>query len=362
MSLIPLLLSAVVALGRYNYQDSSADTTALDPRSIVQAILVPKNYSTFGLRHRQKLARWTVVPMLCLRMVCGAVLLTVMQGLDCTVGTYGCWCLYSNRLGDNRIFSGETYRYQAWTSDGVNVFCEGIVMAHRVEVGNGTWGFTREQFVDDHYARGLCDSENLSPEDLVDIDSYISSNWIYAARNCSLYSDLPGMLREPCQLGAVDIVRFRQCRDGLAGLSSFFSGTCDGRFTVCAAFTDSMTPEKLRVVIYISLPMCALCVLLVAHILAQMLNCSLMDVEENRTLRKQVNQKTRVYLEQLQNGHLEYSVLRLGIRCNHLFPERIVSYGLSKGTWWLMTPYDDLALMGGSTGLNFVGGVGLVAW
>jgi len=242
-------------------------------------------------------------------MVCGAVLLTVMQGLDCTVGTYGCWCLYSNRLGDNRIFSGEKYRYQAWTSDGVNVFCEGIVMAHRVEVGNGTWGFTREQFVDDHYARGLCDSENLSPEDLVDIDSYISSNWIYAARNCSLYSDLPGMLREPCQLGAVDIVRFRQCRDGLAGLSSFFSGTCDGRFTVCAAFTDSMTPEKLRVVIYISLPMCALCVLLVAHILAQMLNCSLMDVEENRTLRKQVNQKTRVYLEQLQNGHLEYSVL-----------------------------------------------------
>lgn len=180
-------------------------------------------------------------------------------------------------------------------------------MAYRVEVGNGT----REirQFIDDHDARGLCDSENLSPEDIMDIlvDDLSSGSWIYAARNCSLYSDLPGMLREPCQLGAVDIVRFRQCRDGL--VASFFSGTCDGRFTVCAAFSDSMTPEKLRLVIYIVLPMCALCALLVAHVLAQMGNCSLMDIEENKTLRKQVNQKTRVYLEQLQNGNLEYSVL-----------------------------------------------------
>lgn len=352
MSTLPLLISAVVALGRYNYEDSTAETRALDPRSIVQAVLVPQQFSTFGLRHRQKPARRTVVPMLFLRVACGLVVLaTMMPGADvhCRAASYSCFCR------DHREYHRQSKSVFNWAFDGVDRSCLVKPTVYRREL----WGDRLEfVLVENHYA-GLCDLEMFAAniEDIAIIDNIAIVDqediWIYTSRNCSLYNDLPDMLREPCQLGAVDIVRLRECRDGWP---AFFSGVCDGRFTTCAAFTDPMTPEKLRVVIYIVLPMCALCALLVVHTLAQILKCSLMDVEENRTLRKQVNQKTRVYLEQLQNGHLEYSVLQLGIRRNHLFPQRIVSHGLSKGTWWLMTPYDDLTL------LNFVGGFGLVAW
>ena len=361
MSTLPLLISAVVALGRYNYEDSTAETRALDPRSIVQAVLVPQQFSTFGLRHRQKPARRTVVPMLFLRVACGlVVLVAMMPGADvhCRAGSYRCLC--KNHIVGRRSSKS---RFN-WAFDGVNRSClDPPTLYRRVEVED-SFDFV---LVENPYATGLCDLEmfaaNIENISIIEQKAYASYTiydcLIKTSRNCSLYNDLPDMLREPCQLGAVDIVRLRECRDGWP---AFFSGVCDGRFTTCAAFTDPMTPEKLRVVIYIVLPMCALCALLVVHTLAQLLKCSLMDVEENRTLRKQVNQKTRVYLEQLQNGHLEYSVLQLGIRPNHLFPQRIVSHGLSKGTCWLMTAYDDLALRGGSGGLNFVGGVGLVAW
>lgn len=236
-----------------------------------------------------------------------------------------------------------------------DVICPGAKHLYRVEVGDGATVTLNDLLNGSYFAdqRAVCDPAELSNADLSRTSANLHSYGRWVVPSDCMYGDLPNKLKEPCKIGALDIYRYRECLDRSLG---FFSGTCVMRFTICAAFRDPMTPEKLRVVIYISLPMSALCALLVAHVLAQMGNCSLMDVEEDRTLRKQVNQKTRVYLEQLQNGHLEYSVLRLGIRCNHLFPERIVSYGLSKGTWWLMTPSDDLTL------LNFVGGVGLVAW
>ena len=314
VSTIPLLISALVALGRYNYQDSSAETTALDPRSIVQAVLVPKKFSTFGLQHPQTPARRTVLSMLFLRVVCGLVLLAMMQGIDCIVSKYACRCSEwksSKRTLTCRRRGPELYRD---VGDGNPETLDSLHSSHVI--------------LDDH---DVCYGEELSFRDLIHTDSdegELIGHWVLP-RFCHLRTDLPAMLREPCRREALDIYRFRVCLDGLP---SFFHGVCHGRFTICAAFTDPMTLEKLRVVIYIFLPMCALWALLVAHILAQMLNCSLMDVEENRTLRRQVNQKTRVYLEQLQNGHLQYSVLRLGIRCNHLFPEKMVSYGLVKGT------------------------------
>eukprot|EP00434_Breviolum_minutum_P037738 symbB.v1.2.033466.t1/scaffold4158.1/size77177/3 len=303
MSTLPLLISAVVALGRYNYEDSTAETRALDPRSIVQAVLVPQQFSTFGLRNRQKPARRTVVPMLFLRVACGLVVLaTMMPGEDvhCRAGSYSCFCRYHREYHRAHRQSKPAFN---WAFDGVNRSCLDPPTVYRqVEVVN-SFEFVQ---LEDHYATGLCDLEMFAAN-IENISFFTKEDiWIYTSRNCSLYNDLPDMLREPCQLGAVDIVRLRKCRDGWP---AFFSGVCDGRFTTCAAFTDPMTPEKLRVVIYIVLPMCALCALLVVHTLAQILKCSLMDVEENRTLRKQVNQKTRVYLEQLQNGHLEYSVL-----------------------------------------------------
>lgn len=270
--------------------------------------------------------------MLFLRVVCGLVLLTMMTGIDCMVSTYACSCA------------------SRWYGKGKDVICPGAKHLYRVDVGDGATLTLNDLRYGSYLGnqRGVCEPEQLSNADLSRTSANIldtDGRWVVPS-DC-MYGDLPNMLKEPCKIGALDIYRYRECLDRSLG---FFSGVCHGRFTICAAFKDPMTPEKVRVVIYIFLPMCALCALLVAHILAQILNCSLMDVEENRTLRKQVNQKTRVYLEQLQNGHLEYSVLRLGIRCNHLFPERIVSYGLSKWTWWWMTPYDDLALRGGSGG------------
>ena len=307
MVTIPLLISAVVALGRYNYQNSTADTRALDPRSIVQAILVPKNFSTFGLHHRQKPARRTVVPMLFVRVVCGFVLVITMQGADCRVSTYACLCENS------------------WIPDAPAVTCT-APLAYRLNRMSfafqltlhygGRVGFPMyaQDILDDGC---ICCDHNLAENDLVFTNNISdgSGRWIIPG-TCSVYKDLPAMLQQPCQRGALDSVRFRECRDSVHDFRLY--GVCNGRFTICATFTDPMTPEKLRVVIYIFLPVCALCALLVAHILAQLLNCSLMDVEENRTLRQQVNRKARVYLEQLQNGSLEHSLLRLGIRCNPL--------------------------------------------
>ena len=241
--------------------------------------------------------------MLCVRVVCGLVLLTMMQGIDCMVSTYACLC-ESEWIPDPPNVACTTY---------LTHFASRIYRLHRLEVGDGATVTLKDldaaRGILDH--RSICSENHLDENDLIKTNNFTGSrgHWIIP-RNCSMYLDVPAMLRGPCQLGALDIYRFRECTQNLPAL---FSGVCHGRFTICAAFRDPMTREKLRVVIYISLPVCALCVLLVAHILAQMLNCSLMDIEENRTLRKQVNQKTRVHLEQLQNGHLEYSVLQLGI-------------------------------------------------
>eukprot|EP00434_Breviolum_minutum_P006287 symbB.v1.2.005547.t1/scaffold258.1/size251559/1 len=86
LSVFPILIAAIVALERRDWTDPArTETQAFDVRGILGAVLTPKNFSSFGLVRRQKGATKTVVLMILTRLVCGILLVVILQGRDCHI-------------------------------------------------------------------------------------------------------------------------------------------------------------------------------------------------------------------------------------------------------------------------------------
>ena len=140
--------------------------------------------------------------------------------------------------------------------------------------------------------------------------SYSSLSWMIPDLHCSLGGVTAPMLNASCEARELDIVRFHMCR---ASVPSFFSGVCDGAFTVCAVLNGNMRPSKVALVIYIFLPTCCLLGMVLVHLVAFLAQSTLTEVEENKVLRKRVKKQSNIYQQQLKNGNLERSLLCLGI-------------------------------------------------
>ena len=104
VSVLPILISAIVAVQRRDYSDSRTELRALDPRGILASVLTPKNFSSFGLCRKQTPSTITVAVITANRLMCGVLLLVILQGQACVVEMqshqrYVCYCMTHNPEG-----------------------------------------------------------------------------------------------------------------------------------------------------------------------------------------------------------------------------------------------------------------------
>ena len=317
LSVVPILIAAIVALERRDWTDARTETRALDVRGILKAVLTPKNFSSFGLYRRQKGATKTVLLMILTRLVCGILLVVILQGRDCHVDDlYICntnpdLCVmpgpesldqFSLYICDcNTCFAGQC---QGWQTQGQDDWhCDSPVVLRRFDKDaihpRGTVGF----YV--NVLRGaevgpLCNSGIPSP-------SYNSV--MHPVFNCSLNGTMPKMLEQSCKAREFDMAKFHMSRQALPAM---FSGVCDGGFIVCAAIKGDMNKQKIGMLTYVFLPMSGLVALIFVHGVAYLLKSCITDAEENADMRKHVMQQAKLYQQQLQSGTLDHSLLRLG--------------------------------------------------
>lgn len=295
VSLLPILISAIVALQRRDYSDSRTELRALDPRGILASVLTPRNFSSFGLCRKQTPSTITVAVLTANRVMCGILLLVILQGQACVVEMQGhqeyvCECETSH-LGERSEW--KQYENAEW-------WCPGAVASLQIWDFEESWKLNRT--VATHRSIGLlCRFGRLGAN---------VSDKLRPEFDCSLGGVTAPMLKESCEADELDIVKFQICRKSVP---QFFLGVCDGFYTVCAVLDADMRPRKVTLLIYLFLPLCCLLGLILVHLVAFLAGSSLTRIQENTTLRKQVKKTSQIYQEQLQNGNLKHSIWCLGM-------------------------------------------------
>ena len=306
VSLLPILISAIVALQRRDYSDSRSELRALDPRGILASVLTPRNFSSFGLCRKQKPSTITVAVLTANRLMCGILLLVILRGHACVVELqsgqeYWCQCRSMSWQG----FRGE---WQSLGNDEWSCPTEAKLELYNEVDGGWKWSTT---VLEGNAIGTLCRFGTANEISYYGKD--IGLLWMVPEFDCSLGGVTAPMLKESCEAGDLDIVKFQICRNSVP---QFFLGVCDGAYTICAVLNGDMRPQKVALLIYIFLPLCCLLGLILVHLVAFLARSSLTRIEENTTLRKQVKQKSQIYQAKLQNGNLEHSIWCLGIAKN----------------------------------------------
>ena len=303
VSLLPILISAIVALQRRDYSDSRTELRALDPRGILASVLTPRNFSSFGLCRKQTPSTTTVAVLTANRLMCGILLLVILQGQACVVEMqrgqeYFCECITISSQGAR----GE------WQSLGLDEWsCPTEVKLGVNQLRDGLWRWNRTVLRGNAIGT-LCRFGTPNSRSYFGRD--IGLFWMVPEFDCSLGGMTAPMLKESCEAEDLDIVKFQICRNSVP---QFFLGVCDGAYTVCALLSGDMRLRKVALLIYIFLPLCCLLGLILVHLVAFLAGSSLTRIQENTTLRKQVKKTSQIYQEQLQNGNLEHSVWCLGM-------------------------------------------------
>ena len=312
--MIPILIAAIVALERRDWTDPArTETQAFDVRGILGAVLTPKNFSSFGLVRRQKGATKTVVLMILTRLVCGILLVVILQGRDCHMNEYY-KCNMNPNLCDKSpgnqsvMYLCDCNTNNGWQTQGQDDWrCRSVVdlRGWNKDVIHPRTGYVG-MFVD--LLRGaevgtFCNSGHQRP----DYNTVMTP--VFNCSLMSLHGTIPRMLEQSCEAIEFDVVKFHMCRQASAAI---FSGVCDGRFTLCVAVNGDMHEQKIRMLAYLFLPMSALVALILVHGVAYLLKSCLTVAEENTEMRKRVRQQAKLYQQQLESGTLDHSLLRLG--------------------------------------------------
>lgn len=315
LSVFPILIAAIVALERRDWTDPArTETQAFDVRGILGAVLTPKNFSSFGLVRRQKGATKTVVLMILTRLVCGILLVVILQGRDCHIDHDRYQCNMNPNLCD-RTPGNQSVMYfcdcstkQGWQTQGQDDWrCRSVVDLRRwnkdrIHPRTGRVGHY-EDLLRGAEVGPFCNSGHMS---------LYYNTAMSPVFNCSLISlqgTIPRMLEQSCEAREFEVVKFHMCRQASAAI---FSGVCDGRFTLCVAVNGDMHEQKIRMLAYLFLPMSALVALILVHGVACLLKSCLTGAEENTEMRKRVRQQAKLYQQQLESGTLDHSLLRLG--------------------------------------------------
>eukprot|EP00438_Fugacium_kawagutii_P027852 Skav201825 [mRNA] locus=scaffold1071:422401:423366:- [translate_table: standard] len=111
------------------------------------------------------------------------------------------------------------------------------------------------------------------------------------------------MLQASCENGELDLMGFYLCSE-----SSWFPGICTAQFTMCGALSGGIDLKKLLVLTYFFLPLLALMLLILTHLIGFRFEPPLVSVVENKELRKQIRHQAADLQRQLSRGGLKESL------------------------------------------------------
>ena len=311
---IPFFLTSLAAIHREHWSQS---IHLPDPRSVLLAVLSPKNYSLFGLRRRQQGVAAFLSTMIFLRLLC-FVPLAVTLPAKC--GTPGCLmhvCLHFT----------STTRWEFWTDFRLDRpdNCEWpparldfIEHADTFSWSDPQWGSTatREDILFDlSLVEKWCErNETTRPGVPTAMYSY---DWEYPVLawptlNFSGYSGLchedlklvPAIARHSCIAGTWDPILYKYCLK-----ESWLPNMCNAEFMLCSYATGNFEGQALLVLTYILIPGAALLLMLLIHVLVLFFgNFSTIHAEEDAQLRRTVQRRAASLRERLQNDQLQGSL------------------------------------------------------
>ena len=322
---VPFFLTSLAAIHREHWSHS---IHLPDPRSVLLAVLSPKNYSLFGLRRRQQGVAAFLSIMIFLRLLC---LMPLAVTLPAKCGTPGCWihfCCYQDCLHENK--NRTNWFLETDLRDDRHPHCEWpparwdfVEYAHHDHWhwSNPHWHstatrVTREDILFDlSLVEKWCQrNETTWPRVPTAIVPNPSQNRILAwpPANFSGYSGLchddlklvPAIARHSCIAGTWDPLLYQYCLK-----ESWLPNMCNAEFMLCSYATGNLDGQALLVLTYILIPGAALLLMLLIHVLVLLFgNFSTVHAEEDVELRRTVQRRAASLRERLRTDKLEGSL------------------------------------------------------
>ena len=316
---MPFFLTSLVAIHREHWTHSIHIIP--DPRSVLLAVLSPKNYSLFGLRRRQQGVAAFLSIMIFLRLLC---LVPLAVTLPAKCATPGCWfhyCWYDA--------PPPRWEFKTHLREDRPPHCE--------------WPPARWDFIG--FKRNMCSWSNpehygtATREDIL-FDVSLVEKWCqtnettwprvptamyfypeskirnrvlaWPPANFSGYSGLcaeelklvPAIARHSCMAGTWDPLLYQYCLK-----DAWLSNMCNAEFMICSYATGNLEGQAILVLTYILIPGASLLLMLLIHVLVLIFgNFSTIHAEEDAQLRRAVQRRTASLQERLQTDQLEGSL------------------------------------------------------
>ena len=312
---VPFFLTSLAAIHREHWSQS---IHLPDPRSVLLAVLSPKNYSLFGLRRRQQGVAAFLSIMIFLRLLC---LMPLAVTLPAKCATPGCWshyCRYHSEIIPPRRVP------ETWWRDDRPDNCEwparwdfitndlGFDWSRPTRLGTAT----REDILFDvSLVEKWCERNETRPGVPSTMDGWFAITLTILAwptANFSGYSGLchedlklvPAIARHSCIAGTWDPLLYQYCLK-----ESWLPNMCNAEFMLCSYATGNLDGQALLVLTYILIPGAALLLMLLIHVLVLLFgNFSTVHAEEDVELRRTVQRRAASLRERLRTDKLEGSL------------------------------------------------------
>ena len=317
---IPFFLTSLAAIHREHWSHS---IHLPDPRSVLLAVLSPKNYSLFGLRRRQQGVAAFLSTMIFLRLLC---LMPLAVTLPAKCGTPGCWFHYCKYYTSYTDTTGWTTRwdFQTWLRADRPPDCEWpparwdfITNDEGFSWSLPTWDSTKTRediLFDVSLFEKWCERNETRPGVPTAMLSRYEGNRILAWPPADVidYSGLcdedfklvPAIARHSCIAGTWDPISYQYCLK-----ESWLPNMCNAEFMLCSYATGNFEGQALLVLTYILIPGAALLLMLLIHVLVLFFgNFSTIHAEEDAQLRRSVQRRAASLRECLQNDQLDGSL------------------------------------------------------
>ena len=325
---IPFFLTSLAAIHREHWSQSMHIIP--DPRSVLLAVLSPKNYSLFGLRRRQQGVAAFLSTMIFLRLLC---LMPLALTLPAKCGTPGCLVHHCWHSTDRT-----RWFFTTWLRPDRPDNCEWPPARWDfIEHEDGfSWSWhstkTREDFIwssptiygtatSDDFLFNVsllekwCERNETRPGVPSGMLGYNTSSETILAwppANFSGYSGLctedlklvPAIARHSCIAGTWDPLLYQYCLK-----ESWLPNMCNAEFMLCSYATGNFEGQALLVLTYILIPGAALLLMLLIHVLVLFFgNFSTIHAEEDANLRRTVQRRAASLQERLRTDQLEGSL------------------------------------------------------
>ena len=312
---IPFFLTSLAAIHREHWSQS---IHLPDPRSVLLAVLSPKNYSLFGLRRRQQGVAAFLSTMIFLRLLC---LVPLAVTLPAKCGTPGCWVHYC-------LYDTDTTRWYFWTALRADQpphcewpparwdFIEGDIWFSWSEPTYHSTATREDLLFNVSLFEKWCDRNETTwprmPTAMFNSGNNRLRTLAWPPANFSGYSGLchedfklvPAIARHSCIAGTWDPLLYQYCLK-----ESWLPNMCNAEFMLCSYATGNFEGQALLVLTYILIPGAALLLMLLIHVLVLFLgNFSTIHAEEDAQLRRTVQRRAASLQERLRTDQLDGSL------------------------------------------------------